>query len=77
MVEDKRRFSVRNLFRRTTPKPTDRTIFNPGIQEKNTSYMLTSPIIYHMVQQSTIVRTCITQLKQEIYTLVQNNQQTI
>ena len=67
MVDEKRRFSVGNLFRRTTPKPADRQIFNPGIQEKDTSYLLTSPIIYHIAQQSTIVRTCITQLKQEIF----------
>jgi hypothetical protein len=67
MVEEKRRFSVSNLFRQTTPKPADRTVFNMGIQEKDTSYMLTSPIIYHIVTQSTIVRTCITQLKQEIF----------
>ena len=67
MVEEKRRFSLRNLFRQTTPKPQDRTIFTPGIQEKDTSYLLTSPVIYHIAQQSTIVRTCITQLKQEIF----------
>ena len=67
MVEEKRRFSIGNLFRQTTPKPADRTVFNPGIQEKDNSYLLTTPIIYHMVSQSTIVRTCITQLKQEIF----------
>jgi hypothetical protein len=67
MVEEKRRFSVSNLFRQTTPKPADRTVFNMGIQEKDNSYLLTAPIIYHIVTQSTIVRTCITQLKQEIF----------
>ena len=67
MAEGKRRFSVANLFRRTTPKPADRTIFNPGIQEKDTSYLLTSPIIYHIAQQSVIVRTCVTQLKNEVF----------
>jgi len=67
MVEEKRRFSVSNLFRQTTPKPADRTVFNMGIQEKDNSYLLTTPIIYHIVTQSTIVRTCITQLKQEIF----------
>ena len=67
MVEEKRRFPFTNLFRQTTPKPADRTVFNLGIQERDNSYMLTSPIIYHIVQQSTIVRTCITQLKQEIF----------
>ena len=67
MVEEKRRFSLTSLFRQTTPKPADRTVFNPGIQERDNSYLLTSPIIYHIVSQSTIVRTCITQLKQEIF----------
>jgi len=67
MVEEKRTFSVTNLFRRTTPKPQDREVFNAGIQEKNTTYMITPPIIYHMVNQSVIVRSCITQLKQEIF----------
>ena len=43
MVEEKRRFSIFNLFRQSTPKPQDRTIYNPGIQEKDTSYFLTSP----------------------------------
>lgn len=67
MAEEKRRFAFTNLFRNTTPKPADRTVYNLGIQERDNSYLLTSPIIYHIVQQSTIVRTCITQLKQEIF----------
>lgn len=67
MVEEKRRFSIANLFRRTTPRPADRKVFNPGIQEKDNSYMLTAPIIYHIANQSIIVRTCVTQLKNEIF----------
>jgi len=67
MVEEKRRFSITNLFRRTTPKPGDRQVFNPGIQEKDASYMITSPIIYHVANQSVVLRTCITQLKNEIF----------
>lgn len=67
MVEEKRRFSFTNLFRRSTPKPADRQVFNMGIQERQSNYMMTAPIIYSMVQQSVIVRTCITQLKQEIF----------
>lgn len=67
MAEEKRRFAFTNLFRNTTPKPADRSVYNIGIQERDNSYLLTSPIIYHIVQQSTIVRTCITQLKQEIF----------
>jgi len=67
MVEPRRRFSLTNLFRRGTPVPEDRRIFNPGIQEKDTSYMITSPILYHVAQSSVIVRTCTTQLKNEIF----------
>ena len=67
MVEERRRFSITNLFRRSTPKPADRQIFNIGIQERRNQQMMTAPIIYSMVQQSVIVRTCITQLKQEIF----------
>ena len=68
MVERaKRRFSLGNLLRRQTPTPQDRKVFNPGIQEKDTSYLITSPIVYHIAQQSVIVRTCTTQLKNEIF----------
>ena len=67
MVEERRRFSITNLFRRSTPKPADRQIYNIGIQERRNQQMMTAPIIYSMVQQSVIVRTCITQLKQEIF----------
>jgi uncharacterized OB-fold protein len=67
MVEERRRFSFSNLFRRTTPKPEDRSIYNIGIQERQQSNLMTAPIIYHIVQNSVIARTCITQLKQEIF----------
>jgi len=67
MVEEKRRFSFSNLFRRTTPKPEDRSIYNIGIQERQQNNLMTAPIIYHIVQNSVIARTCITQLKQEIF----------
>ena len=67
MVEERRRFSVRTLFRRSTPNPADRKIFNIGIQERQQANLMTAPIIYHLVNQSVIARTCITQLKQEIF----------
>ena len=67
MAEKKRRFSVTNLFRKTTPTPTDREIYNIGIQEKTPAQMLNGPLIYNIVQNSVIVRTCITQLKQEVF----------
>ena len=63
----KRKFSVTNLFRRQTPKPADRKIFNMGIQERQNQNMMTAPLIYHLINQSVIGRTCITQLKQEIF----------
>ena len=67
MVDDRRRFRFTNLFRRTTPRPKDKKIFNPGIQEQASNYMITSPLLYHVAQQSVIVRTCTTQLKNEIF----------
>jgi len=67
MSEEKRRFSIANLFRRTTPKPADRSIYNIGIQERQQQTLMTAPVIYHIVQNSVIARTCITQLKQEIF----------
>tara|TARA_Y100000401_G_scaffold117240_1_gene125278 strand:- start:830 stop:2467 length:1638 start_codon:yes stop_codon:yes gene_type:complete len=67
MVEENRPSLFQRLTRRTTPKPQDRTIYNPGIQEKDTSYLITAPIIYHVTYQSVIARTCITQLKNEIF----------
>jgi rRNA maturation endonuclease Nob1 len=67
MVEEKRRFSITNLFRRQTPKPADRKVYNMGIQERETNHMMTGPIIYNIVNQSVIARTCITQLKQEVF----------
>jgi len=66
-MAEKRRFSFTNLFRRTTPTPADRKVFNVGIQEREYSYMMTAPLVYNVVNQSVIVRTCITQLKQEIF----------
>ena len=67
MAESKKRFSLTNLFRRSTPKPMDRTVFNMGIQERQNSHMMTGPLIYNVVNQSVIARTCITQLKQEVF----------
>ena len=66
-MAERRVFDVRRLFRRQTPKPQDRKVFNPGIQEKSPSYMITTPILSHVAQQSVIVRTCTTQLKNEIF----------
>ena len=66
-MAEKRRFGLNNLFRRSTPKPADRKVFNIGIQERDNTYMMSGPMLYNITQQSVIVRTCITQLKQEIF----------
>ena len=66
MVE-RRRFSITNLFRRQTPKPADRQIYSMGIQEREHRHMMTGPLLYNIINQSVIGRTCITQLKQEIF----------
>ena len=67
MVEKKRRFSFTNLFRRQTPKPADRTVYNMGIQERENRHMMTGPLLYSIMNQSIIGRTCTTQLKQEVF----------
>ena len=66
-MAERRRFSIRNLLRRQTPAPADRKTFQFGIQEREHAYFMTAPVIYHMAQQSVIVRTCTTQLKQEVF----------
>ena len=66
-MAEKRRFSLTNLFRKTTPTPTDRDVYNIGIQEKQPAQLLNGPLIYNIVQNSVIVRTCLTQLKQEVF----------
>jgi hypothetical protein len=67
MAKEKGRFSFTNLFRRQTPKPADRTVFNMGIQERENAHMMTGPLLYNVMNQSVIGRTCITQLKQEVF----------
>ena len=61
------KFSLRNFFRRATPTPSDRKVFNMGIQERDQTYFMTTPIIFHIANQSVILRTCITQLKNEVF----------
>ena len=61
------KWSLLSLFRRKTPTPADRKVFNLGIQERDQSYFMTAPIVYHIASQSVILRTCITQLKNEMF----------
>jgi len=55
------------LFRKRTPIPTDRKVFNIGIQERDNSFFLSIPLLYHIANSSVICRTCTTQLKNEIF----------
>jgi hypothetical protein len=66
-MADEKRGIFRNFFRRKTPTPDDRKVFNFGIQERDTTLWMSSPIIYHIAGQSVILRTCITQLKNEVF----------
>ena len=66
-MTEKRRFSITNFFKKQTPVPNDRMIYQMGIEEKYHPLAMTGPIIYHISQSSVILRTCITQLKNEIF----------
>ena len=61
------RDSFFGLFKRQTPPPADRKVYNIGIQEKDYALWMTAPILYHTAMTSPIVRTCITQLKNEVF----------
>ena len=55
------------FIRRRTPTPHDKEVFNLGIQERRHPQHVIGPVLYHVANQSTVVRTCITQLKTEIF----------
>jgi len=55
------------LIKRKTPTPLDKDVYNLGIQERRHPQNAVGPYIYHVANQSTIVRTCIVQLKTEIF----------
>ena len=67
MTEEKRRFSLTNFFRKSTPVPADREVYQMGIQERHHPLTMTGPLVYHVAESSVILRTCITQLKNEIF----------
>ena len=56
-----------NLIRRRTPTPVEKEVFNLGIQEAKHPQHILGPVIYNVADQSVVVRTCITQLKTEIF----------
>jgi len=59
--------SLFNFLRRSSPTPADRKVYNIGIQEREQTYFMTAPVIYHIASQSVILRTCTTQLKNEVF----------
>jgi len=67
MAREKLRFRIANFFRKSTPIPADREVYQMGIQERHHPLMMTGPIVYHVADSSVILRTCITQLKNEIF----------
>ena len=67
MPEERRRWKITNFFRKSTPVPADREVYQMGIQERHHPLMMTGPIVYHIADNSVILRTCITQLKNEIF----------
>jgi len=56
-----------NLIRRRTPTPVEKEVYNLGIQEKKHPQHILGPALYNVADQSVVVRTCITQLKTEIF----------
>ena len=58
---------VRKLVRRKTPIPMDKEVYNLGIQEQGTPNHFAGPMLYDVAKNSTIVRTCLVQLKTEIF----------
>ena len=67
MPEERRRWKITNFFRKSTPVPADREVYQMGIQERHHPLMMTGPIVYHIADSSVILRTCITQLKNEVF----------
>ena len=56
-----------NLIRRRTPTPAHKEVYNLGIQEMKHPQHVLGPVLYNVADQSVVVRTCITQLKTEIF----------
>jgi len=55
------------FIKRRTPTPMNKDVYNLGIQEKRNVQHIVGPVLYDVAKQSTIVRTCTTQLKTEIF----------
>lgn len=61
------RDNIRSLIRRRTPVPREPEIYNMGIQEKKLPHHYAGKYLYETAQNSTIVRTCLIQLKTEVF----------
>jgi len=57
----------RGLLKRKTPLPLDKDIYNLGIQEASHPQYLAGPMLFQIAKLSTITRTCLVQLKNEIF----------
>ena len=58
---------VKSMVRRRTPVPVEKEIFNMGIQERRHPQHMAGPVLYDTAKNSTIVRSCLVQLKTEIF----------
>ena len=67
MADEKEDSVLQTCLGDKLPKPADRTVYNMGIQERENRHMMTGPLLYNIINQSVIGRTCITQLKQEVF----------
>jgi len=61
------RDNIRTLVRRRTPTPKEPEIFNMGIQERKLPHHYAGKYLYETARNSTIVRTCLVQLKIEVF----------
>lgn len=58
---------LKNLIRRQTPTPKEKEVYNMGIQERRFPQHIAGQYLYDLAKNSTIVRSCLVQLKTEIF----------
>ncbi len=60
--------NIRGAFvRRRTPIPKENEVYNLGIQERRLPQHYAGRYLYETAKNSTIVRTCLVQLKNEVF----------
>lgn len=57
----------RQLIRRRTPIPVEKDVYNLGIQERRFPQHYAGRYLYDTAKNSTVVRTCLVQLKNEVF----------